>query len=805
RFEPGEASKTFNININDDDMYEFDEDFEIFIEKVVDNVTLGRATATVSIRSEDLPPVAGIYAAEDNEITEGEDAVFTVTISAPFSDNPGDEPTSIPVLISQAGDFLFGDADLSREVVFAPNQTTATFAVASRDDLTAERDGLFRATVLSDGASRWLVDAQNRVAEYDVLDNETPEILIRDLRLFTSDRRPSGCTGAIAETNCGPVAFFDLSRPAPEGGAVFEINGVENGILGSDIVIDSEEGPRTLTIAAGQTSAVAEFRVFNDMVHENDTTFTISIVSPPTGYRVKPGSSFLTFVVEDRNAPAAGVNADIPNFENVTVRSPIDEDAGTLDISLSLNAASQDQISLRVRTVGAVEDSFFYTASSPDDYIAFDEYVVFPPGTTTRTVSIQIVDDEIGEVTENFRVVFDNVINAYPTPARRSNSGVGTRIVNITDDDATVGISTPLAEITEGNPGGENNISVVFDILPELTGDHTFTYTVTETGLGDHANSSDLGQQTFTYLAASHGTRETQTVRIDHDRTNEGDSVVTVELDTDSLPANYNVFPGQERFEVRVINDDSAPSDAPRANLSVESNRINENSGDIVATVALSNTTYTSNVYVNYGARDGPDGTIAATSPDDFAAITGTLTFEPGAPASQTFTISVIDDEITEADEDFEIFITSPIGARLGNALQRITILANDPAPGLSIAPVSSANASITEGEQAVWTITAERAISSLNEVRVPVVFLEMAVNGSSYLLGEAPTEAVFAAGATSAQVTADTADDDTTEEDGVFRLSVGDDPVVGAARWEINDDSRTGEITVQDNELPTV
>ena len=797
----GQTSATFTVNINDDDMYEFDEDFEIFLEKNVRNVSLGRTTATVSIRSEDLPPVAGIYPSGDADIsiTEGEAAVFTVTVSAPFSDNENDAPTNVSVLVTQrTGDYLFGESSsLFREVVFAPNETAATLTILTEDDLTAEMDGQLKAAVLTDGESRWLVDGENNVAFLSVLDNETPEIRV--------ERSFGGCSSAaFGEGVCAPVARYILSRPAPEGGAVFRQRAVENGVFGADIVVDGAEGERTLTIEAGQTETTMEFGIRNDNVDEQNTTLTVSVILPPAGYVTGSESGSVVYEIEDNDGPPAGS----PRFTSSLVEDISAQFATENEVSegearsfeVRLSAPSQNRASLRISTRSGASRGNNPPASS-DDYVAFDEVIEFPPGVVKKTVSIQTAEDEVLEPDEAFQVVFSDLVNVTGAPPAR--------FIVIKDDDKAVGISTPLAEITEADPGGNGeNIQVVLEIPGGLssfriTDDFEFHYTVTETGLGDHISSDDEGMQTLTYDASTHiGDRVTAEIPVTHDLTHEGDSVVTVALDTDTLPEGFSVSTGRERFEVRIINDDPAPADAPVASLSVEPAGVNENS-DIVGTITLSKTTYTADVVVGYGARDGPDGAPAATSPEDFIAETGALTFTPGAPASQTFTITVNDDEIHETDENVEIFLTNPlVGAHLGDgSSQVVTILANDSPALLSIAPAQGAGASVYEGEPAVWTVAAERALSAVNEVRVPVLFAESG-NGS-YQFGEAPTEAVFPAGANSAQLIVNTADDNTTEEDNIFRITLSDDTAGATRRWFVSE--RFGEITVKDNELPTI
>ena len=55
----------------------------------------------------------------------------------------------------------------------------------------------------------------------------------------------------------------------------------------------------------------------------------------------------------------------------------------------------------------------------------------------------------------------------------------------------------------------------------------------------------------------------------------------------------------------------------------------------------------------------------SAVAPDDYAAATGTLTFSTGGPTSQTISIDVIGDNITEGDEQFVVELSNPSGATI--------------------------------------------------------------------------------------------------------------------------------------------
>jgi uncharacterized repeat protein (TIGR01451 family) len=104
-------------------------------------------------------------------------------------------------------------------------------------------------------------------------------------------------------------------------------------------------------------------------------------------------------------------------------------------------------------------------------------------------------------------------------------------------------------------------------------------------------------------------------------------------------------------------------------------------------------------VTVAYSATDG-----TATSPGDYTAVAGSLTFAPGATAL-TFTVAIADDALDEGNETVVLALGSPANATLGapNAAV-LTIVDNDPMPVVSF---SAGAYSVGEGDgPAVITVT---------------------------------------------------------------------------------------------------
>ncbi len=109
------------------------------------------------------------------------------------------------------------------------------------------------------------------------------------------------------------------------------------------------------------------------------------------------------------------------------------EVAVSQNITLILSAAS----GLPVTVDWATRDGTAVAGGMYNDYRADSGQVIFTPGSTSQTIAIQILDDNIAESNESFAVNLSNASNATIS----DNSSV----VTITDDDS---LSIAIDDIT---------------------------------------------------------------------------------------------------------------------------------------------------------------------------------------------------------------------------------------------------------------------------------------------------------------------------------------------------------------------
>ncbi|MXY15704.1 MAG: hypothetical protein F4Y57_01515, partial [Acidobacteria bacterium] len=89
------------------------------------------------------------------------------------------------------------------------------------------------------------------------------------------------------------------------------------------------------------------------------------------------------------------------SVQDVTVA----EDDGTADFTVSLDIASGETVTVDYATADG-------TAQAGSDYTADSGSLTFNPGDLSKTVSVSVTDDSLGEASETFGFTLSNVANA---------------------------------------------------------------------------------------------------------------------------------------------------------------------------------------------------------------------------------------------------------------------------------------------------------------------------------------------------------------------------------------------------------
>ena len=182
----------------------------------------------------------------------------------------------------------------------------------------------------------------------------------------------------------------------------------------------------TVTFAPGETSATIDVSVIGDNVAEGvSETFTVSL-SSPTGAELADATATGT-IVGDESSPVVSAK-DITVVEGDSGNT-----AATFEVTLSHAAGSA--VSVDYATAEG-------TATPTTDYEAIpDTTLDFPAGTTTNSVTVQVVGDVTDEADEVFTLELSNPQGALAGDMQGRGS--------ISDDDTTR-VSVSNKTVTEG-------------------------------------------------------------------------------------------------------------------------------------------------------------------------------------------------------------------------------------------------------------------------------------------------------------------------------------------------------------------
>ena len=129
--------------------------------------------------------------------------------------------------------------------------------------------------------------------------------------------------------------------------------------------------------------------------------------------------------------------------------------------------------------------------------------------------------------------------------------------------------------------------------------------------------------------------------------------------------------------------------------MAVNDVTVNESEGSLTFTLTRSGD-LSGTGSVDYSLTPG-----TATTPADYGGdLTGTVSFAAGE-ATQTVTVSIVDDDIDELDEQFTINLSNGVSTTIADAQGIGTIVDDDDAPTLSVSDVT-----VNEGETASFTVT---------------------------------------------------------------------------------------------------
>ena len=396
---------------------------------------------------------------------------------------------------------------------------------------------------------------------------------------------------------------------------------------------------------------------------------------------------FVPLVFRDHDTGSPTVQFDRSRYDTY-------EWAGTATIVATLSTA----VDATVTVDYAVSDG---TARAGEDYVPVSGTLTFSPGQTIQAFTVAIINDTAAEPDEMVLLTLNNPINAVLGISRR------TATLAIVDDDELVTV-----QFNSDNYNGYEEAGIA-TVIATLSTSSDVTVTV------DYATSDGTAKAGEDYVATS-GTltfapgqmSQTFTVTIVSDAVAEQNETVNLML---SNPVHADLGTPHHTATLTIVDS----SGLPTVQFNSERYIAHEEAG--VATVIATLSTATGAVVtVDYASSDGTAG-----AGEDYAAISGTLTFAPGE-TSQAFTLEVYNDPFDELDETLTLALSSPANAALGAPHSALLTIVDQDRPsrfGLQIAALHEMSpgtvwlqnrTSVTPQTEAEWLTLFESAYVTL-------------------------------------------------------------------------------------------
>ncbi|MBS0172773.1 MAG: putative Ig domain-containing protein [Nitrospira sp.] len=634
-----------------------------FIEQTV-RLTIGDANQSPAITS-----------ASAVAVPENQTSIMTVTASD--ADIPAQPLTFSVTGGADAAAFVFTSGG-ALSFVTAPNFETPS---------DENHDNVYEVTVqVSDGAGGIATQAVN-VTVTNVVES-IPTLAINDVTLAEGTSLAGNTAFNFTVTLSEPVSNTVTVQVATSDNGATAVSGDYTPI-----------SPTTLTFAPGETTKTVTVQVRQDDRVEGTEQFQVSL-SAPTNATILDGAGFGTITNDDVRTLSVD---DVTQTEGT---SPAGFTLYTFTVTLSAQTITSD-VTVQVATSdnGATAVSGDYTPIPPTT-------LTFAPGETTKTVTVQVRQDDRVEGTEQFQVSLSTPTNATIL----DGAGFGT----ITNDDVRT-LSVDDVTQTEGtSPAGFTLYTFTVTLsAPTITSDVTVQVATSDNGAtaasGDY---TPVPPTTLTF--GPNQTAQTVTVQVRQDDRVEGTEQFQVSL---SAPTNATILDGSG-FGT-IIDDDVR---------SVSINDVTVTEGDSGTSAATFTVTLSQ-------ASPGTVTVVATTAADsatpgsDYTTLSQTLTFSPGT-TQQTFSVPIVSDVLQESTEQFFVNLSNvSAGVVIADAQGIGTILDNDVNQAPVLAPIG--NQTVNEGQLLQFNATATDPGS-------PTTFTFSLANGAS---GQVPTGATIAAG----------------------------------------------------------
>ncbi len=395
----------------------------------------------------------------------------------------------------------------------------------------------------------------------------------------------------------------------------------------------------SIVFNSGETKKPITLDIVDDALVETNETIVITLSSPVNA--VLGNIISHTYTIIDNDGTGAGSETISVEFSGSTSSGP--ENIGHASINLVLTRESSEVITVHYAVTGGTADK--------DNDFTTGNTVIFYPGETSKSIELDIINDDKDEPDETVELSLTDASNADIGDNSKHTYTI------IDDDEVTVSFNKSTSS------GQEDMSSVIIPVSLSAASEQTITvyYIVTGTARAYDDYLPPSGILSFEPGITS------QNIEIEIIDDKDAEDTETIEL---TLTSSDNASIGDISTHTFSLNDNDQRM--PDIVFSSNTSEVYEDVSTASIEVTLSSSS-NKTVTVNYSL----EGT--ASEGNDYKYIDNkTVIFEPGE-TSKKIDIDILDDSLNEPDETVVFTLSDPVNGKLGNdSVHTLWILDND-------------------------------------------------------------------------------------------------------------------------------
>ena len=467
--------------------------------------------------------------------------------------------------------------------------------------------------------------AQNRLTRLHGGQNAGSGLLVFAAPLFTVSEAGTNATITVLRTG-GTSNSVSVDYSVISGGTA--TNGVDFVTVGGTLFFGQGETLRTFLVPVIDDTAVRPDRtVFLTL---SNATGRASLDIPPTAVlRIAENDSFIAFASTSFSLAESGTNAVV---------------------TVLRTGGTNESVTVDFFTAGL-------TSQAGVDHTDVAGSLVFPPGVITRTFLVPVVDDLFVEGTETVALFLTNA-----GPIGIGSLGVVTNAtLSIVDNDFGVGV---LGFASTNFSAFENSTNALITVIRTngSSGAVTVNFSTVD-GMGNATSGVDYRSTNGIITLADGEVSKTFNVSLIDDNLVEGGETVALML----FNASGGAILGLTNSLLTIVDDDAFGT----FQFSTNSHTVAEATGNVTVTVRR--------IGGIIGAVSVDVATVAGTAVGglDFFPFTQVLNFAPGQTSSNLL-VQVVDDQVVELQETFNLVLSNPQGGALLGALTNTAVTITD-------------------------------------------------------------------------------------------------------------------------------